>query len=152
MRLLPGLVLCALVACDSGKPAATKDKPSKADRAAKADKDLDEQLIAPPADVVAALGVDVYPGTRMLKGFTAMRSDVGDRVAVDYIFFTTDPAVKVRDFYAGKLTASKPGDPAMEKMGAYVVKGTNANGEEVQIQARTLGAKTSFHFVVTKKK
>jgi len=109
-------------------------------------------MVEPPAEVVSALGVAAYPGARMLKGFTAMRSEAGASVMIDYVFFTPDPATKVRDFYASKLTAARPGDPAMEKMGAYIVKGTNANGEPVTVQARTLGAKTNFHFVVTKKK
>ena len=160
LRLL-GLVLCVLVACDSKQPAAgdkvgdkagDKPKPTKAEKAAKAEKQFDEQLIAPPADVVAALGVDVYPGARMLKGFTAMRTEAKDHFSVDYIFFTTDPAVKVRDFYTGKLTAVKPGDPMFEKMGTYVVKGTNANGDAVHVQTSTHGTKTDFHFVITKKK
>ena len=153
MRYVLGLGLCVLVACDSGSPAGReKAGQTKEDRAARAARELDDQLIAPPADVVSALGADVYPGARMLKGFAAMHSDVGDRSTVDYVFFSTDPAVKIRDFYASKLSAVQPADPAFEKMGAYVVKGTNANGDEVAVQARGLGAKTTVHFVVTKKK
>ncbi|HEY5934539.1 MAG TPA: hypothetical protein VIU61_07890 [Kofleriaceae bacterium] len=162
VRLL-GLVLglCVVMACDSKQPGAgdkasdragDKAKPTKAEKAAKSAKQFDEQLIDPPADVIAALGVEVYPGARMLKGFTAMRTEAKDHFSVDYIFFTTDPAAKVRDFYAGKLTAVKPTDPMFEKMGTFVVKGTNANGEDVHVQSRSLGAKTDFHFVITKKK
>ena len=157
MHRLLGLGLCALVACDSGTPVAhdKADKPGKRSKAEKAEqsaKEFDDMLVAPSADVIAALGADVYPGARMLKGFAAMRSEAGGRSTVDYIFFTPDPAPKVREFYAGKLAAAKPGDPMMEKMGAYVVKGTNANGDEVTVQARATGTKTDFHFIVTKKK
>jgi hypothetical protein len=155
VRLL-ALLLCVLVACDSGLPVArdkpTKEKLTKAEKAEKAAKQFDDQLIAPPADVIAALGADVYPGARMLKGFTAMRTEANGRSTVDYIFFTSDPAAKVRDFYASKLAAVKPGDPMFEKMGTYVVKGTNANGDEVHVQTSTHGTKTDFHFVITKKK
>lgn len=149
-----GLALCLLVACDSGSGGVKGDKPkpTKAEKAAKAAKELDDQMIAPPADVVGALGVEVYPGARMLKGFTAMRSEANGRSTVDYIFFTPDAAAKVRDFYAQKLTDVKPNDPTFEKTGVYIVKGTNANGDEVHIQARSHGEKTDFHFVITKKK
>ena len=143
-RLL--LVIGLLGACDS-KPAGEKAKLTKAEKAAKAADEFDAMLVDPPADVVAAIGADVYPGAKMMKSFKVMTTGS----SVDYVFFTKDEPGKVRAFYLGKLTAAKPGDPVMEKMGAFVVKGTNAKGEAVTVQAQGQAGRTNVHFVVTTK-
>jgi len=148
-----GVLLCG--ACGSKPESSSSDDPdqsSKASksnltRAQKAARDLDAQLIDPPPDVVAALGAEVYPGARVLKSMKAVRGEG----RVDYVFFTSDSPQKVRDFYEGKLAKAHRGDAVMEKMNAFVVKGTNTNGDQVTVQAQGHGEQTTFHFIVSKK-
>jgi hypothetical protein len=130
----------------SGSPSSSKAKTKEQ----KATQELESQLVAPPAEVVAGLGAEVYPGARMLKSFKAVRSDPSIP-RVDYIFFAKDPPKTIQDFYKARLTDSSYGDPAMEKMGGFVVKGKNSRGEEVTVQAQGRGELTTFHFVVLEK-
>jgi len=131
----------------SDDPAPSSEPGKKLTKAQKAARDLDAQLIDPPPDVVAALGAEVYPGAKVLKSMKAVRGEG----RVDYVFFTSDAPQKVRDFYEGKLAKAHRGDAVMEKMNAFVVKGTNTNGDQVTVQAQGHGEKTTFHFVVSRK-
>lgn len=140
------LVIGLLGACNS-KPSGEKVKPTKAEKAAKAADEWDAMLVDPPANVVSAMGADVYPGAKMMKSFEAMTINR----SVDYVFFTKDEPANVRAFYASKLTAAQLGDPVAEKAGVFIVKGTNSKGEAVAVQAQGQAGRTNVHFVVTKK-
>ncbi len=103
----------------------------------------------PPADLIEAIGAEVYPGARVLNFMKALKSEVAGKVMMDYVFFSNDDAKKIRDFYVGKLTDGKNGEEMMEKMGTFVAKGKNSKGQEVVVQASGIKGKTTFHYVVT---
>lgn len=70
---------------------------------------------------------------------------------MDYIFFSTDEAQKIQEFYVSKLSGGRKGEPMMEKMGAFIAKGTISKGQEVVVQSQGLKEETTFHYVVTLK-
>ncbi|MEQ1932871.1 MAG: hypothetical protein ABL962_03190 [Fimbriimonadaceae bacterium] len=155
MRFFIGLIaIIVTVGCGSkpevtsAQPPASKASESREQRSAR---ELDEMLVEPSAEVVDALGAEVFPGARVMKYMKAVKSEVSGKVLMDYIFFSTDEAQKIQEFYVSKLSGGRKGEPMMEKMGAFIAKGTNSKGQEVVVQAQGLKEKTTFHYVVTLK-
>lgn len=110
------------------------------------------QYMDPPADVVAGMGVDVYPGARMLKAMQGVKGTTEDISYRDLIFFTHDPASKVAEFYKTHLPEAKSVGEIMQSMNVYALDGKNAAGDSVRVQAQGTKDLTHIHIIIRKSK
>jgi hypothetical protein len=164
------VVFLCFVGCGSNneptvkpKPPAVSGKPEKAEprssvgdstaapKSASSDADLNgDQFIDPPADLVASLGVDAYPGAKVLKALQAVKGGTETESFRDVIFFTHDPASKVAEFYKIHLPEAKSVGEILQNMNVYALDGKNASGDIVRVQAQTLKDMTHIHVIVRK--
>jgi hypothetical protein len=159
MRKL-AILLALLAACDSkaetpkasdtpkgGEPAPATNAPDKP-----APKDGDflksDMYVDPPAELVSSLGVEPYPGAKVFKSLTGVKK--GDAYR-DVMFFTTDSAAKVGEFYKTKLKNAKPVAAELQNENLCVLDGQNEKGDKVRIQAQSQKGRTHIHVVTQKK-
>lgn len=161
MRYAESLALLVLLAgCDSkpeekpkdgSKPAAHDNKPAPHNpKAASKDSDIEGDLYMNlPSDLAASMGVEAYPGARVLKSMTGVKGGTPGESYRDIIFFTHDHASKVAEFYKTRLVEAKSVGDLMEKMNV-LVDGKNSKGENVRVQAQTMADPTHVHFIIRK--
>ena len=158
MRILLALVpVLLLVGCGS-KPAdlatgnAENRERSTQSNSKKSDADLSNEDIYmnPPADLVAATGIDAYPGAKVMKFVKAVKSTVRDTTLYDTIYFVNDAPEKVIAFYQDKLPEAVREDmPA--GTGIFILKGKNRDGWPTTVRAAGQQGRTNIHVVVEKK-
>ncbi len=68
----------------------------------------------------------------------------------DVIFFTHDPASTVAEFYKAHLPEAKSVGEILQNMNVYALDGKNASGDNVHVQAQTVGDMTHIHVIVRK--
>lgn len=135
-----------------GKPERTEPRSSAGESSAApksnaSDYDLNGPLyMDPPADLVASMGVDAYPGAKVMKAIQSLKGE-GYR---DVIFFTHDPASKVAEFYKSHLPEAKSVGEILQNMNVYALDGKNVSGDNVHVQAQTVGDMTHIHVIVRK--
>lgn len=115
--------------------------------------DLDGgNFIEPPAALLETLGVDPYPGAKVMKSFSTFKQESAKRTYLDVIFFTRDPASKVAEFYKARLPEAKVVAEDMRTMNLFALDGKNSHGDKVRIQAQSAKEMTNFHVIITRPK
>ena len=154
------LVVISLGLNGCGSPPETKSTSASSGAATKMDRNLDsknsnsgaaDDLIDPPAKLIAESGVDAYPGAKVLRGASAVRGGAEDDF-LDVVYFTNDDGKKVFEFYRMRLLEPEVIGENLQKSGVYCIDGKNAAGDEMRIQAHTINGKTNIHVIRRPKK
>jgi len=156
------LLIASLIGC--GKPDATEQPSTEAPKSgmnvgspeveasrnkSRRDDNGESLLVEATPDMLPGIGLDIYPGAKVMKAFKAVTNESRGRKTTGFIIFTDDTPKKVGDFYMTRVKDAKKVNPDSTDNVVFAIDGKNSDGLDVRVQAQGVeGSRTTINILV----